>query len=271
MDLMRERYLDLVAACATGSIHAQPFSPVQFQRGSWRAMLLSPIAAALRTKKFYVCRKQETIAEGSGDRPESALTMIGKGGIANIRRCLETVLRENVPGDFIEAGVWRGGACIFAKALLDAAGSEKSVWVADSFQGVPPPNAAKYPADAGDQLYKSPEIAVSLEDVIANFKRFGLLDDRVKFLPGWFQDTLPSAPIEQLSVLRLDGDLYESTWDSLTSLYSKLSVGGYCIVDDYHDLPACTQAVEDFRAKHGIAEEIHPIDDSSDGCYWRKS
>jgi hypothetical protein len=102
---LRERYLDLVAACVTGSIQSQQFSQLQFPRGSWRAMLLAPIAAALRTKEFCLLRKHQPIAPGSGDRPESALTMIGSGGIANIRRCLESAIRENIPGDFIEAGV----------------------------------------------------------------------------------------------------------------------------------------------------------------------
>jgi O-methyltransferase len=155
--------------------------------------------------------------------------------------------------------------------LLDAAVSEKTVWVADSFQGVPRPDTVKYPADAGDELYRTPELAVTFEEVVANFEKFSLLDDRVKFLRGWFGDTLPSAPIDKLAVLRLDGDLYEPTRDTLANLYSKLSPGGYCIVNDYHDLPVCTKAVEDFRAKHGIVEEIHPIDESSEGCYWRKS
>ena len=269
-EAVRDRYLDLVAACVTGSIHPQQFYPLRFRRGSWRAMLLSPVAAVLRTKHFYLFRKQPS-ASTWRVWPESVLTMIGPGGIANIRMCLERVLQDDIPGDFLEAGVWRGGACIFAKAFLDASGSEKKVWVADSFQGVPPPNTAEFPADAGDKLYRTPELAVSFDEVVVNFTRFGLLDDRVKFLKGWFRDTLPSAPIDKLAVLRLDGDLYESTWDTLTSLYSKLSPGGYCIIDDYHDLPACTQAVEDFRAKHGIADEIHPIDESSEGCYWRKS
>jgi len=266
-----ERYLDLVAACVTGSVFAERFYQLRFRRRSWRAFLLAPFAAALRTKDIYLFREQEATGSGWRAWPDSVLTMIGQGGIANIRSCLERVLHDNIAGDFIEAGVWRGGACIFAKAFLDSVGSEKNVWVADSFQGVPPPNAAKYPADVGDKLYRTPELAVSYEDVAASFKRFGLLDGRVKFLRGWFRDTLPTAPIEKLAVLRLDGDLYESTWDTLTSLYPKLSSGGFCIIDDYHDLPACTQAVEDFRAKYGIVEEIQPIDESSEGCYWRKS
>jgi O-methyltransferase len=61
-----------------------------------------------------------------------------------------------------------------------------------------------------------------------------LFDDNVKFLAGWFKDTLPSAPIKKVSVLRLDGDMYESTMDALVALYKKVTPNGYIIVDDYH-------------------------------------
>jgi O-methyltransferase len=91
-------------------------------------------------------------------------------------------------------------------------------------------------------LHKARELAVSLEQVKANFDRYGLLDDQVRFLKGWFRDTLPVAPIERLAVLRLDGDMYESPMDTLVNLYPKLSEGGYVIVDDYGAIPACRQA-----------------------------
>ena len=93
-----------------------------------------------------------------------------------------------------------------------------------------------------------------------NFERYGLLDDRVHFLEGWFKDTLPNAPIEQLAILRVDGDMYESTMDALRPLYPKLSVGGYLIIDDYGAIPACKAAVEDYRSEHGITEPIVEID-----------
>jgi O-methyltransferase len=108
--------------------------------------------------------------------------------------------------------------------------------------------------------------------VRANFQRYQLLDDRVRFLPGWFKDTLHDAPFDSIAVLRLDGDLYESTIQALDALYPRLSPGGYCIIDDYHDdyhhMTACKQAVTDYRAAHGIFAEIVEIDGS--GVLWRK-
>jgi hypothetical protein len=156
------------------------------------------------------------------------------------------------------------------RGILAARGvTDRRVWVADSFAGLPPPNAAKYPADARGKLYDCAELAVPLETVKATFERYGLLDDNVRFLKGWFKDTLPSAPIERLAVARLDGDMYESTIDALTNLYPKLSPGGYLIVDDYGAVRACKRAVTDYRAQYGIDDPMATIDSS--GVFWQKS
>jgi hypothetical protein len=195
--------------------------------------------------------------------------MIGLKRLDNLEFCIEQVITNGVPGDFIETGVWRGGATIFMRAVLKAYGvTDRCVWVADSFEGLPPPDARKYPPDAGDRLHEATALAVSLEQVKANFDRYGLLDDQVRFLKGWFRDTLPAAPIERLAVLRLDGDMYQSSMDALVNLYPKVSQGGYVIVDDYGAIPACRQAVNDYRAANGITEEIRDIDWT--GIFWQK-
>lgn len=206
-------------------------------------------------------------AEGK-DRPGRAETMIGLKRMNNIQECIETVLRDDVAGDVIETGVWRGGATIFMRAVLKAHGdATRTVWVADSFRGLPPPNVRDYPADANDLHHTAIGLRVGLEDVKNNFRRYGLLDERVCFLEGWFIDTLPSAPIDRLSVMRLDGDMYESTKQALDALYPRLSPGGFCIIDDYV-LQGCRQAVDEYRALHEISEPITAIDWT--GVYWRK-
>jgi O-methyltransferase len=203
------------------------------------------------------------------DWPATAPTMIGAVRLGNLRACIEQVVADGVPGDVIETGVWRGGACIFMRGVLKSLGvMDRRVWVADSFEGLPPPNPSKYPHDAGLHFEQYRELAISQQEVQRNFERFNLLDDQVRFLEGWFRETLPGAPIEQLAVMRLDGDLYESTMDALTSLYHRLSAGGFVIVDDYF-IPACKAAVEDFRAAQGITEEIVPIDWT--GVFWRRT
>jgi hypothetical protein len=206
---------------------------------------------------------------GGGYWPAYAHTMIGTRRLDDLQLCVETVLREGIPGDLIETGVWRGGACIFMRAVLAAHGvTDRKVYVADSFAGLPPPDVERYPVDQGDALYRADILAVSQATVADNFRQYGLLDDQVVFLKGWFKDTLPVAPVDQLAVLRLDGDLYSSTMESLTYLYPKLSAGGFCIIDDY-SWPGCRQAVDDYAAQHGLT--LAPTTVGPDGYYWRKA
>lgn len=212
-------------------------------------------------------------ADGSIYNPrnfsEHVHTMIGRKRLDHLHHCLNLVVSENIPGDLIETGVWRGGATIFMKAHLAAHEIQgRTVWVADSFAGLPVPSVAE---DIGYDISaaQEPILAISEDKVRALFARYDLLDDNVRFLKGWFRDTLPTAPIEQLALLRLDGDLYESTMDALLALYDKVSPGGFIIVDDYGALPPCRKAVEDFRAERGITEPLEQIDWT--GVYWRKS
>ena len=204
------------------------------------------------------------------DWPPEAETMIGMQRLTSLQHCVETALTEDIPGDLVECGVWRGGACILMRAVLAAYGDHtRSVWLADSFQGVPRSDPANYKADKGIRAeFAAGILGVSKEEVSANFERYGLLDEQVKFLPGWFKDTLQDAPIDRISVLRLDGDLYESTIQALDALYPRLSPGGFCIVDDYLAVKACEQAVTDYRAKHGITAPIVDIDGT--GVLWCK-
>jgi len=202
------------------------------------------------------------------DWPATAETMIGLFRMDNLHGCLLDVLHRNVPGDFAEVGVWRGGAGIMMRAVLKALGdTRRTVWLADSFRGLPEPDAELYPADAGDKHATIPELAVSAEQVRQNFELYGLLDNQVRFLEGWYRDTLPRAPIDRLALLHLDCDMYESNILALRSLYPKLSPGGYVIVDDYGALPACRQAVTDFRREFGIETEMRKIDWT--GVFWQ--
>jgi O-methyltransferase len=195
-------------------------------------------------------------------------SMIGARRMRNIEECLDAIRADDIGGDLAEAGVWRGGATVLMRGYLAAYGmDDRIVWAADSFAGLPPPTR---PEDAGYDYSAAqlPILAVSAADVRALFERYGLLDDRVRFLEGWFKDTLPSAPIESLALLRVDGDLYESTRDALVALYDKVSPGGFVLIDDYGDFPPCRAAVDEFRHGRGISAPITAVDWS--GVYWRK-
>lgn len=238
-------YLDLMESALTGMLFADP---------------------------SYAGNYDADVREIGGDWPKFACTMIGLKRLHQLRLACEDVLTREVPGCFFECGVWRGGAAIMMRAVLLAMGDHwRSVILADSFNGLPAPY---HPVDAELDLHTKPELAVSREEVEANFCRYGLGDHRVNFVEGWFKDTLPmwvktqTAGIPCISVLRLDGDMYSSTKESLEALYPMLSVGGYCIIDDYGAMHQCRRAVEEYRDAHGIKEDRRYIDWS--GIYWIK-
>jgi Macrocin-O-methyltransferase (TylF) len=206
-----------------------------------------------------------------------ALSMLPLARLENLQSCIFYVLKQEVAGDLIETGVWRGGATIFMRGVLKAFNVvDRIVWVADSFEGLPEPDAERFPLEArahDGQVMRSVynHFAVSLEDVKRNFRAYGLLDKQVCFLKGWFKDTLPAAPMTTLSIMRLDGDYYESTWDALINLYDKLSLGGYAIVDDYGEgsWTYCRRAVDEFRRQRGIQDPMIRVD--SKCYYWQRT
>lgn len=263
---LADAYLELLKEHLTRGSH----TALELSKGDPLALLYAPVRKLLSRFDLSLVRDipSESRAEGL-QASADAETMIGTKRLDNLQYCVTQAINDGVPGDLIETGVWRGGASIFMRGILLALGdSKRTVWVADSFRGLPKPDSARYPADRGDHLWKLPALAVSLEEVKSNFARYRLLDEQVRFLEGWFSDTLAKAPIDELAVLRLDGDMYESTKDALDALYPKLSVGGYVIVDDYGAIAACRQAVADFRTENRIEDQLRRIDWT--GVYWRR-
>ncbi len=268
----RDMYLDLMKRTLTRLVTAQ-----HCERHTIRARHPLKRAALAAARRFLdpvnlelvrVLRPsvEDYIESGheAENRNEYAETMIGTRQLDNMQACVAAVVEQNVPGDLLEAGVWRGGMTIFMRAILRAYGDQaRRVWVADSFEGLPDVESRQ------DSFgWRRGDMAISLEQVRNNFSRYGLLDDQVKFLKGFFSASLPSAPISQLAVLRVDADLYGSTRDVLTHLYPKLSVGGFAIFDDYLNLHDCRRAIDEYRAEHRIVEEISPIDKRA--VFWRK-
>ena len=191
------------------------------------------------------------------DWPLQGLTMVGLDRLDDLQRCVESVVADGVEGDVIEAGSWRGGASILMRAALDSLGDARTVWVADSFQGFP----SETELDAYDFL------AAPLEDVEESFARLGC-DRGVRFVPGFFQETLPPLAGRNWAIVRLDADTYEPTQLALRCLYPGLATGGYLILDDYGAFPECRKAVDEFRAEFGIEEPIEKID--ATGARWRR-
>jgi O-methyltransferase len=260
-----KRYLDLLRKALTASLYDESAWLVVNPTSRWKAAIMGVLA---RRSLFLVKRRAFNAAarEGGEDWPMFGFTMAGSKRLGNVEDCVASVVREGVPGDFVECGVWRGGSAIFARAALDSYGAaDRLVWLADSYEGMP----ARTSNDMTDpELKGTTYLEASLEDVKANFSRFDLLDDRVKFVKGWFSDTLPTAPIETISILRLDGDYYSSTMDALNALYEKVSVGGYVIIDDYNAFVSCKAAVTEFCERLGIRPTLHAVDNNA--IYWRR-
>lgn len=263
-------YLTLLKNTLTDAHRADRVEYRPLQPTTWKFRILLAFDRWLRRHDIAITKVSHPSyrdrLEGR-DWPAHAETMIGVKRLDNLQYCVETVINENIPGDLIECGVWRGGACIFMQAILKLhVQLHRRVIVADSFNGLPEPEVAE---DSGSTFHTKRELAVTMDDVMANFQRYGLLHKNVWFLQGWFKDTLSTPQIERLAVMRLDGDMYASTYDALRELYPKLSPGGFCIIDDWGAVPACQQAVIDYRTHHRITEPMIVID--RDGVYWRKS
>ncbi len=249
-DLLRERhherelYLELLVKTLTNIIYGDP-SNLPGQSGFNR-----------------------DLREFGHDWPTQAHTMVGIARLQNLKRLVQRTLDEQIPGDYIETGVWRGGCCILMKAMLEANQiRDRKVYVADSFAGLPRPKPDQYPVDAGDSLHTYTALMIPIEQVRTNFAAYGLLDEQVIFVQGFFQDTLPKLQTGPFALIRLDGDMYESTIVALDNLYSRLSSGGFVIIDDYA-LTGCKAAVDDFRRDHAISAEIQTIDWT--GIWWQK-
>jgi O-methyltransferase len=163
------------------------------------------------------------------------------------------LLDTGVRGDFLEAGVWRGGSAIFMAAFLRMNKSGRRVWAVDSFAGIP-----RYggPRDRADPVDDWPDRWVAgIDEVREHFARYGLLDHRVRFVKGMLSNTLRRAPFQRLALARLDVDSYASYRDALQLLYPRMSKGGCIIFDDWH-LESCRSAVADFRRHYRVRERV---------------
>jgi hypothetical protein len=199
------------------------------------------------------------------------LTLCDDVKLDNVLELLCRLHDEGIPGDLIETGVWRGGMTIWMRAALRALGdTTRTVWVADSFTGLPNPDPHLDLRDSiwAHVLTSVQSLEASLDEVKQAFAHAGLLDGQVRFLSGWFADTLADAPIDQLAMMRLDGDWYESTRDALDALYPRLAHGGFAIIDDYGLTTGCARAVDEYRARHRIDAPLIRVDRQA--VYWRK-
>lgn len=185
--------------------------------------------------------------------PESRpATLLNQGQLDLLERCVLDLEARGIAGDYIEAGIWRGGAVAFLRGLLDAHGiAERKIYGADSFDGIP--KNTKFAHDPVDRW--TDRWSASRPEVEGLLRRFGLLDERVVLVEGLFADTLPALAGHCFALVRLDSDSYDSVMTSLELLYPGLAPGGIVVIDDWH-LPGCRFAVDAYRAAEGIDAPI---------------
>jgi O-methyltransferase len=191
------------------------------------------------------------------------MTLLALDQLDLIEEVIVTLEKNNIPGDYIEAGVWKGGVIIFMRALINAYNiKNRKVIAADSFQGIPP--STHYSKDSVDKW--SDRWVASFEEVKQSIQRYGLLDDKIEFVVGYFSQSLKALSDRTFALLRLDSDSYESISTSLQHLYPRLSLGGIVIVDDWH-LHGCKRAVIEYRALNKIGGSMSI---RSGNAYWVK-
>lgn len=197
------------------------------------------------------------------------VTMTSVDRILGLHRALEIIHREQIPGDIVECGVWRGGSLIIAKTALDSVDDRRTYWAFDTFAGMTAPTAED-PMPAHLHWQEPLVKALSpLDDVINNFDRYGVLDERVHFVQGDVAETLirPHGP-KKIALLRLDTDWYASTRIELEQLFPLLVPGGIVIIDDYGFWSGCRRAVDEFFGEGFIDKNFEWLDDT--GIMYRK-
>ena len=218
-------------------------------------------------KKLRVSPFNATSRASGLDWTYFGMTMTGAARLHSLLSLLRKVFESDVDGVFVEAGVWRGGSSILAQgAMLAYNESHRHVVVCDSFCGLPPGKNEYHAGDLGWDM--TPYLQVSDSEVASNFQKFGLLAPNVIFAKGFFNASMPilRSQIQNISILRLDGDISQSTVDVLYHLYDRVSVGGYVIVDDWFGFPA-KQACIDFFQAHNTHPIVIPIDNNA--AFWQ--
>lgn len=281
LEKVRTLYLELLKSAITNSLYKQegttPLSRREIDEAETALLRAREKFGAMATSEeeeaaLLLNWTPEELALTLRANSPNAHALVTMSAFENIQRCVQIVLDEGVNGDLMEAGVWRGGMCVFMRGLLKAFGDEqRCVWVADSFEGLPVPDPKLNLKDAiaHELLQLVNGLSISLDEVKDVFRRYDMLDERVRILHGWFDETLPTAPIQSLAVLRLDADYYESTKTALDHLYPKLSIGGFAIIDDYGAPVGARRAVDEYRQAHGISDELLQVNGQE--FYWRKT
>jgi O-methyltransferase len=181
------------------------------------------------------------------------------------------IVQHRIAGDIVECGVWRGGSMMaVARVLLELGDVSRDLWLFDTFDGMTPPTerdvrfdgitAAEILAIHKKEVPTSYWAYAPLAEVRQNLARTGYDSNKIHFVQGRVEDTLPEQAPQRISLLRLDTDWYESTYHELRHLFPRLSSGGVLIIDDYGWFKGCRQATDEYIQEHDLRLLLVRID-----------
>jgi hypothetical protein len=236
------------------------------------------LRGALRATGYDVVR----FNEGLGDLDPSVsetVRVVRPYTLTSVRRivalcdAVRYVTRNQIPGDIVECGVWKGGSMMaIARTLMHAGDQSRHLYLFDTYEGMTAPGDRDISAQgrpASDMLNnedrKDPQsvwCVAPLDQVLRAMNSVGYESSKVHFVKGRVEETLPSMAPERISLLRLDTDWYESTRHEMEQLFPRLSTGGVLIVDDYGHWQGARQAIDEYIEANKLRILLHRIDET---------
>ena len=197
-------------------------------------------------------------------------SMLSTIRLLTLYQLVKEVQLQGLKGDIVECGVWNGGACaIMAKSYQDAGGrNERSIWIFDSFEGLPPPGERD--GESVAKYYFKGFSQGNLDKVRLIFNKLSVPFDNVKVVKGWVEDTLPKNNLGPVALLHIDTNWYESVKVALDNIYDKIVVGGFIMVDDFFFFEGCRNAVLDFLKERGIEHKVQITKVDRSAVYFQK-
>lgn len=196
-------------------------------------------------------------------RAVAPYTMTSNERIHALLSAVRYIVSKNIPGDFVECGVWKGGSIMaMALTLLELQGGDRALYLFDTFSGMTEPGLqdVDYLGRDAYQMFEAVRCDVSQEEVEAAIFSTGYDRSRIHFVKGPVEETVPARAPESIALLRLDTDWYQSTRHELHHLFPRLASGGVIIVDDYGHWQGARQAVDEYLQAHDVSLLLHRID-----------
>lgn len=242
-----------------------------------KRVLTQPLHWLLGRLDYEIVRKPQPISpsefppdftpeEIADYRAVEPYTLTGPLRTVSLMRALEYVVRQRIPGDIVECGVWKGGSMMAAaRALLRLQETSRQLWLFDTFTGMSAPTADDVSVCqiSAEEDYKGTYLRVGLDEVRSAVLSTGYPQEQTRFVEGKVEDTIPAHCPEQIALLRLDTDWYESTRHELVHLFPRLVRGGVLIIDDYGHWQGARKASDEYFAANNVAILLNRIDFSA--------